>query len=120
MAEATYYVEGLLECVIGGTPTPPKIGFYGSSAESAMLIAYSMFIESVSGENIYGGSLTALATNSAQTAGFGAGDNVQVRFCGTLTCSVSGTLTLDAGLTTSGDGWTVQAGSYMKVIQQLT
>ena len=117
-ASTTYWVDGILECVIGGTSTPPKIGFYGTATESAMSIGYSMFEESTSGESIYGGRLTAMSSNSAQTATFANGSTVQVRFSGTVTFSGAGTFIIEAGDTTSGDHYTVKAGSGMILIQQ--
>jgi hypothetical protein len=120
VAEATYLVEGMLDCLIGATATIPKIGFYGTSAESAMLVAYSMFEESTAGENIYGSRLTAMSANSTMSAAITSGQTVQVRFSGTVTFSGGGTFILEAGLTTEGDGYTVKAGSYMLVQQALT
>jgi len=120
VAAATYYVEGVLECTIGATSTIPKIGFYGTATESAMLIAYSMFEESATGENILGGKLTSMASNSNMSEAVASGAGVQVRFSGTITFSAGGTFIVEAGDTTSGDHYTVQAGSYMCLTQQQT
>jgi hypothetical protein len=118
VAETTYLVEGMLSCVIGATGTAPKIGFYGTAAESLMMIAYTMTEESTNGQSVYAARLTAMSSNTAQTAAIGgSGDSVQVGFRGTVTFSAAGTFILEAGLTTSGDSYTVKAGSYM-IVQQ--
>lgn len=121
---ATYLAEGLLECVIAGTATAPKFRFdlSGGAAVTSMLVPYTMWSESNSGESVFGSNLTGTGSGnfSIITAPFGGGSIVQVRFGGIIVFSAGGTLTVSAAESTGGDTYTVAQNSWMRLTQQVT
>jgi hypothetical protein len=124
VAAATYLVEGLLECVIGGTATAPMFRFdlSGGAAVTSMLVPYTMCSESNTGESVFGAHLTGTGPGnfSSTTAAFGGGDDVQVKFAGIIVFSAGGTLSVSAAESTGGDTYTVAQNSWMRVTQQVT
>jgi hypothetical protein len=113
VAGVAYQVDGLISLTMGGTATQPRFEFTGPAA-SKVDVSYMMWQESLGGESVFAGHISALGTlSTAPTGSFAGGSVVQLWFRGTITFTAAGTLALEIAETTSGDTFTVNAGTVL-------